>query len=68
MPPTLSTISTLLYGPHWQSELARALGVSDRTVRRWAAGQAPPEGVWQDIARLARERLGELQEAVEGLS
>ena len=68
MPLTLPTISTLLYGPHWQSELARALGVSDRTIRRWAAGQAPPESVWRDIARLARDRVSELQEAVEGLS
>ena len=27
-----------LYGWGWQIALARALGVNDRTVRRWAAG------------------------------
>lgn len=53
-----------LYGPRWQSELARAIGVSDRTMRRWAAGDgAPPAGVWADIHRLLAERqavIGEL--------
>ena len=27
-----------LYGPRWQSALARRLRVDDRTVRRWLAG------------------------------
>lgn len=50
-----------LFGPQWQSELARALAVSDRTVRRWAAGtHAPPHRVWADIARLAFERRAAL--------
>jgi DNA-binding transcriptional regulator YdaS (Cro superfamily) len=31
----------LLYGERWQAALARALGVSDRTVRRWASGAQP---------------------------
>lgn len=30
-----------LYGAQWQSPLARDLGVSDRTMRRWAADGAP---------------------------
>jgi len=34
-------VGAALYGPRWQSELARDLGVSDRTVRRWAAGEQP---------------------------
>lgn len=43
-----------LYGPLWQSELARQLGVSGRTVRRWAVGdfQIPP-----DKAALVRAML-----------
>lgn len=46
-----------LYGPLWQSELARALEVSDRTVRRWAAGDASiPAGVWPEIRDLAQSR------------
>jgi hypothetical protein len=45
-----------LYGPRWQSELARGLDVSDRTVRRWAAGDAVPDGVYLDLHRLCSER------------
>jgi hypothetical protein len=32
------------FGPEWQTPLARSIGVSRRTVARWAAGGAiPPE-------------------------
>lgn len=37
----LSEIGKALYGPNWQSALARDLGVSDRTVRRWVATESP---------------------------
>jgi len=46
-----------LYGPQWQSALARDLGVSDRTMRRWVAGDQPvPPGVHVDLLRLTQER------------
>jgi DNA-binding transcriptional regulator YiaG len=45
-----------LYGPIWQSALARDLGVSDRTVRRWAAGANIPRRVYADLLLLAQER------------
>lgn len=48
-----------LYGPRWQTDLARDLGVSDRTVRRWAAGtQEMPQGAYTDLLRLTQERAG----------
>ena len=57
----LHEIGEALFGPLWQSELARALAVNGRTVRRWAAGtHAPPPRVWADIARLAFERRAAL--------
>ena len=58
MPPhTLTTIGEALYGSQWQSELARALGVNDRTVRRWAAGKnAMPEGISEELSELCAER------------
>lgn len=57
----LARIGEALYGPRWQSELARALGVSDRTMRRWAAGDyAPPPGARDDLAALLRARRAEL--------
>lgn len=35
----LRAAGELLYGPRWQTALARDLNVADRTVRRWAAGK-----------------------------
>ena len=29
------------YGERWQTDIAKALGVNDRTVRRWASGETP---------------------------
>lgn len=56
MPPArLATIGEALYGPRWQSALARLLGVDDRTVRRWlAADRAIPEGAAEVLERLAK--------------
>ncbi len=50
-----------LYGPRWQSELARDLGVADRTVRRWVAGTSEvPSGLYLDLLRLTQERAAVL--------
>jgi hypothetical protein len=52
-----------LYGDRWQTQLAQALGVADRTVRRWAAGeQAVPDGAAADIYTLVVERRAELED------
>ena len=45
-----------LYGPRWQTELARDLGVADRTMRRWVADtSAVPSGLYVDLLRLMAE-------------
>lgn len=50
-----------LYGPRWQAELARDLGVADRTVRRWVAGTSEvPTGLCLDLLRLTQERAAVL--------
>jgi hypothetical protein len=50
-----------LYGSRWQSDMARGLGVSDRTVRRWVAdSSAVPQGVYLDLLRITRERAAAL--------
>ena len=50
-----------LYGPQWQSALARDLGLADRTVRRWVAGTTElPAGVYTDLLRLVVERAAVL--------
>ncbi len=38
-PALLREAGEALYGPRWQSDLSRDLNVSDRTMRRWAAGE-----------------------------
>ncbi|MBX3482562.1 hypothetical protein [Phenylobacterium sp.] len=53
----LTATGEALYGPRWQSDLARDLGVSDRTMRRWAAGDDTPRpGVYADLLRLTQAR------------
>lgn len=61
----LAQIGNALYGPRWQSELARALGVSDRTVRRWAAGAEVPVGAQSEAQLLLRRRIGELGDLLD---
>jgi hypothetical protein len=53
----LRQIGEELYGQTWQADLSHAIGVSDRSMRRWAAGtDEVPEGVWHDIHRHAEAR------------
>lgn len=57
-PDTLRAYGEALFGARWQSELARALDVSDRTMRRWCVGASPiPEGLSDDLAKLKSERI-----------
>lgn len=61
-PDDLTTICRALYGTGWQSALAHDLGISNRTVRRWVAGQNPvPEWVFEalEIRQEAQARMRE---------
>lgn len=61
MPDLLIACGQALYGERWQSPLARDVGVSDRTMRRWVAGTQPvPPGLTADLLRLTQERAGAL--------
>lgn len=54
-----------LYGTRWQTDLARDLGVADRTVRRWVAGVDDlPAGVALDLWRLCEERAAALDAVI----
>jgi hypothetical protein len=57
-------VGEALYGSRWQTDIAAALEVSDRTVRRWAAGKFPlPSTIWGDMARIlvaARRGIDEI--------
>ena len=61
-PDLLRRAGEALYGAgQWQAHLARQLGVSDRTMRRWVAGtfQVPP-GVADQIVWFCKKRGGAL--------
>jgi hypothetical protein len=50
-----------LYGPGWQSAMARDLGINDRTVRRWVAGQNPvPEWIGDALIEAQKTRMAYL--------
>lgn len=38
-PADLSSLGERLYGPRWQTKLARVLPVSTRTIRYWLSGK-----------------------------
>jgi hypothetical protein len=53
----LENVGRALFGDRWQTYLGLTLEVSDRTVRRWAAGDAPvPEEVWPALVAVIRQR------------
>ena len=57
-----------LFGIRFQSDLARLLGVSDRTVRRWCAGEWEPRPfVWDSLRLALDERLREIKQARRNL-
>ena len=57
-----------LYGERWQTQLARDLKVSDRTVRRWARGDSPiPEKVDREILVMLKEHYVEIREVLSDL-
>ena len=64
----LTKCGEALYGPRWQRELAAALEVDERTMRRWVAGDSPvPDGVNVDLLRLLTERADDIDNLIPKL-
>lgn len=62
-PAQLIAVGQALHGERWQTPLARDLSVSDRTMRRWLAGdQRMPAGLWGDCCALLRARRIEINQ------
>ena len=58
----LAECGDALYGHRFQRELAEALGVNERTMRRWIAGEfAIPSGVAALLVLLCSARRDELK-------
>jgi hypothetical protein len=63
----LVTIGTTLYGEGegWPSRLAEDLGVNERTLRRWVAGEsAVPDRVWDELINIAIGRARQIADLV----
>jgi hypothetical protein len=63
----LATVGTTLYGEGeaWPSRLAENLGVNERTLRRWLAGEsAIPENVWDELINIAIGRAREIADLI----
>jgi hypothetical protein len=60
-PDQLKDKGRALYGERWQSALARDLGVTDRTMRRWLAGDcAIPARAESEMRAVIADRVGGL--------
>lgn len=67
-PELLREVGESLYGRLWQSDLARALGVNDRTMRRWASGESSmPPGLAGNLVKACRVRTGEIAAMIDKL-
>ena len=60
----LRVASEALYGRQWQAPLSRDLGVTDRTVRNWAAGLDRPGDHAARILPHLRARAGILDHVI----
>lgn len=57
----LSETGEALFGPRWQTEVAKALNVADRTIRRWISEpDTMPPSVAGDLRRLCDERIARI--------
>jgi hypothetical protein len=61
-------IGLSLYGHQWQSELARKLGVSSRTVRRWSAGEPVPDTLREALRIICDEKRKEMMRNLRWLN
>jgi DNA-binding XRE family transcriptional regulator len=57
----LHTAGEALFGDQWQRALARAIGVNERTMRRWAAGGKTPDWLPEKLAALADAKIEKLR-------
>jgi hypothetical protein len=65
---TLRKAGFALYGEQWRSELARALGVTDRTIRRWAHDEyLIPYSAREHLIELCRVRAEMLNRVLRRL-
>lgn len=68
-PAQFKQLGEALYGPRWQTSLARDLVVvTDRTVRRWSEGEHPiPEQARDALWHLCAARVAAINGVVQAI-
>jgi hypothetical protein len=63
----IRAVGEALFGSRWRPEMAAALEVGDRPLRRWAASDAgrpdevsPPAGIWSELLEMVDARQAQL--------
>ncbi len=68
----LKRVGEFVHGEQWQAPLSRDLGVGERSMRRWVAGNEQiPRGVWRDLGsclEILHRTLGHLVDEVKQVS
>jgi hypothetical protein len=64
---TLRLCGETLYGARWRRDLASTLGVSERTVLRWIAGDSPIPDIAGALDRALATRARKLDQIREQL-
>ena len=60
-PDKMARTGRVLYGDRWQTSLATDLRITDRTMRRWLAGESPiPDSIEGELRKLLVERVKEI--------
>lgn len=57
----LETVGRSLYGPHWQADLAREMGISSQIVRRWMSTKNVPATTMARLEKLCSTRAQALE-------
>ena len=62
----LKQAGELLHGKYWQRQLAKDLGVNDRTVRRWVSRDSQvKDGVIADLKIILQSKIDNMQKMLD---
>jgi hypothetical protein len=65
-PKLLQQVGEALYGPRWQSDLARDLEIDDRSIRRYLAGEREiPDDMPDQLRQVLADRRAALDRAAK---
>lgn len=65
-PEYLAEAGELLFGEHWQTPMAEALGLSDTArIRQWLSKGNIPVGIWSEIDHMLRRKESRISALLE---